>query len=923
MIKKLMLLVFFAFNFIGNSQGKKELLSLTFENKNRLEVLTLLDKKSEFSFFYIAKWFSEDTISGEFDSKPITEILDYIFESTNLNYFIMRNKRVILTQNRVIYGDLPENFFGRKNVNIQNANTIAGNVNSPVFQSKKKSLKNTKIKTVRIGKENKIDSRAIFKLNGYAKELISGKPLSDVNIFVKNSKQGVVTDASGYFELELSKGLNVIEASSLGLERLQKNVIIFNDGALNFLLDEDIEELDEVIVEGDQDNNVVESEMGTNSVDAEESKNVPLVMGERNILKVATTLPGVTTAGEGSAGFNVRGGKTDQNLILLDDAVIYNPSHFFGIFQALNPFTTKNIKIYKGSVPAKFGGRLSSVFDITSKDANTSEFKGEASIGPVTNNLALEIPLKKDKTSIMFGGRSSYSDWILKSLDEKSLENSKANFYDLVTKFNSKIDSTNEIKATAYYSKDNFSITSDSVYKYNNALFSIAWDKKINEKNIGRLSLTSSSYGFNIDYDGESNNDFGFDYSIDEVGFNLNMNYLHSNDHKISYGISSKKYFVNPGNIHPVGLESEIVPFNSPKEKGLESAIYLSDNFEVNDKFLINLGLRYSMFQALGGASPRVYEEGLPKNDDTVIETLNFNNNETIKNYGGLETRLSTRYLINNELSIKAGYNSMYQYIHTLSNNTTLSPIDTWKLSDYNIKPQQSQQVALGLFKNIDGNNYEISVEGYYKKLMDVPDFKTGAQLLLNENIETEILQGDGKAYGLELLLRKNKGKLSGWLGYTYSRSLIKFDSDFEEENVNEGRYFSSNYDKPHNLSIVSNFKVTRRFSFSANFEYQTGRPVTYPIGNYNYLGSTYAIYSDRNKFRIPDYYRLDLSFNVEGNHKLKKPGHGYWNISIYNLLGRNNPYSVFFVTQDGDIKAYKSSIFSVPIPTVSYNIKF
>ncbi|MCK0156687.1 TonB-dependent receptor [Cellulophaga sp. F20128] len=919
---KIITVLFVHFLVFGFAQENKDLISLSFENAKRIDVIHTLEEKTNYTFYFVEEWLDQNVISGSFRNAALSDVLGFIFEKTNLNYFILNSKSIILTQNRVVYSELPPNFFGKKEISVDEEKHSPV-VNKPIFYSKNSSSREIETETSIIGKENVLDKRKMFTVSGYVTDSKSENTISDVLIFVQNAGSGTVSNGLGYYEISIPKGENELVISSMGFKEIQKKIIAYNDGVLNIAMTENIEELDEVILDGNQNSNVEEAEMGANEISSEETKNIPMVMGERNILKVATTLPGITTAGEGSGGFNVRGGKTDQNLILLDDAVLYNPAHFFGIFQALNPFTTKSIKIYKGSVPAQFGGRLSSVFDITTKDANLKEFQGEASIGPVTNNVALEIPLKENKTAVMLGGRSSYSDWILKSLNEKSLENSKASFFDLVAKFNTKIDNTSEIRGTAYYSKDDFSITSDSMYTYSNRLFSVNWLKKINEKNIGSFSIFNSHYKYNIDYEGVGNSNFAFYYDINEIGLKLNIDYLSSKQHKINYGVSSKKYIVSPGNIDPLGESSDIASLHIAKEQGMESAIYLTDNYEINDKWLVSMGLRYSMFQALGSASPRVYQNNMPKNEETIIDTLSFGKNKIVKNYGGLETRLSGRYLLNKKVSLKMGYNSMYQYVHTLTNNTTMSPIDIWKLSDYNVKPQQSEQIALGIFKNIEGNTYEVSIEGYYKKSKNIPDFKTGAQLLLNENVETEILQGEGKSYGVELLVRKNQGKLNGWIGYTYSRSFLKLDSDFEEEEVNKGDYFPSNYDKPHNLSIVSNLKLTRRFSLSANFEYQTGRPITYPIGNFEYQGSTYTVYSDRNKYRIPDYYRLDLSFNVEGNHKLKKPGHGYWNFSIYNVLGRNNPYAVFFVTKDGDVKAYKSSIFSIPIPTISYNIKF
>src|SRR5690606_36819612 len=323
-----------------------------------------------------------------------------------------------------------------------------------------------------------------------------------------------------------------------------------------------------------------------------------------------------------------------------------------------------------------------------------------------------------------------------------------------------------------------------------------------------------------------------------------------------------------------------------------------------------------------GPSEQRIYEDNVPKSEGSLVTTQDYDKNEVIKTYGGPEVRVSARYFLMPDLSIKASYNNAYQYIHTLSNNTTSSPIDTWKLSDYNIKPARGTQYSLGLYKNFEENTYEVSLEGYYKRSQDILDFKVGAQLLLNETIETEVLQGEGEAYGVELLLRKS-GRLNGWIGYTYSRSFIKMDSPYAEERVNNGKYFPSNYDKPHDVSIVANYKFTRRYSISANFVYQTGRPVTYPVGRYTYNNAEYVFYSDRNAFRIPDYYRLDLGFNIEGSHKITQFVHSFWNFSIYDVLGRNNPYSVYFVTTDGEVKAYKTSIFSVPVPTITYNFKF
>lgn len=925
MKRVLLILILLSFVNFAFAQQDTTRISISFVNTNIEGVLDKLQETSNYEFFYVEKWLQEKPISGTFQNKSISQILSEILDDTPLNFFILDNKKVILSQNNIIYGQLPHGFFGKK-VRDTLFTSDEDNIDyglAPIFYDEERATEIEKTETVRIGKENLEDQQKSYRLYGYVNNSKKGSPISNLTLIVKAKKIGTVTNDDGYYEIDLPAGLNIIETVALGIESQLKRVIIYNHGQLDFSLNERIERLEEVVVEADLKRNVEEETTGATTIESEESKDIPLVLGERNILSVATKLPGITNAGEGSTGLNVRGGKTDQNLILMNGAVIYNPTHFFGIFQALNPFVTNKVDIYKGNIPVEFGGRLSSVFDISTIDGSMKKIKGEASIGLVTSNLALQIPIVENKSSLVLGGRGAYSDWILQSLNDKNLKNSEASFYDVVGTYRHEINGNNEVKATGYYSKDAFSITSDSLHKYDNKLFSLEWKHKFSEKSSGSLFLTNSGYTFDVGYDGPSNNDFDLGYSIDETELKLKFKHLPDSLHIIDYGISAKLYSIKPGYIKPVGAGSIINYFEMPKERGLEAAIFLGDNFKISDRFGLNAGLRYSFFAALGESVQRNYAQGQPRNLGTFQGGTSYGKNEVIKIYGGPEIRASARYLLTSQLSIKAGYNTMYQYIHTLSNTTTVSPIDTWKLSDSNIRPQKASQYSLGLFKNLNDNNYEISFEGYYKKSKDILDFKTGARLLLNEQIETDVIQGNGRAYGLELLVRKNKGRINGWLGYTYSRSEIKFDGPFDEERINGGAYFPSNYDKPHDVSLVANYKFTRRYSASLNFSYQTGRPITFPIGQYNFNDSEYVFYSNRNEFRIPDYYRLDIGINIEGNHRIKKFAHSFWNISIYNVLGRANPYSIFFVSEAGSVKAFKSSIFAIPIPSITYNFKF
>ncbi len=918
-------LLLLAIHALSFSQEKKNKISIDFKNVTLKTAIDKLENISNYRFYFDDNWIKSDTllITKSYAIVPIEIILNDIFKETNLNYFVT-NEKIILTKNSSIHDVLADNYFEVST--SSSATNTEPNTTKPFFhqQLELKKQNITRNGITYIGKEKIGETVEIYTITGIIKNEKSKTPLSNVTVKVRDKNISTTTNKEGYYKIDVPAGLNYIEIESFNHKKDTELIMVYDSGKLNATLYDNINELDEVVIIKNVNKNVRTAIAGVSTIDIEGIKNVPLVLGERDIFRVATTLPGIKTTGEGSAGFNVRGGKDDQNLILLDNAVIYNTSHFLGFFSAVNPYTTSKADIYKGSIPARFGGRLSSVFDISSRNGNPEKFSGEGGIGAVTSNLAVSAPIIKEKASVLFGIRGTYSGWILKRLKDKSLKSSEASFFDGILKYNHRISTNNNIESTVYYSKDRFSISSDSLYKYSNSLVSLKWNHSFNTKSKADLIFTNSEYKFNIDYDNGGVNSFDYGYKLNESQFIINANYLFRQKHSFNYGFSTKLYNIDPGFLNPKKpSESVLIPVNIEDEKAVESAVYFSDNYNLTEKFLIIVGLRYSTFSALGESSQRIYENNAPINDNTVIGTEYYKKNEVVKTYGGFEPRIAARYLITDDFSVKASYDKTYQYIHLLTSNTTQSPTDAWKLSDLNIAPQNAQQFSLGFYKNFDNDKLELSLEGYYKKSSNLLDYKVGAELLLNENPETQLLQGEGKAYGIEVLLKKNIEKLNGWLGYTYSRTFIKSDSQFNEEKINNGNYFPTNFDKPNEVSAVLNYKFTKRYSFSSNFVYQSGRPITYPIGSYTYNGLEYTFYSDRNKFRIPDYYRLDIGFNIEGNHKIKKLSHSFWNISVYNLLGRNNPYSIFFVTKDGQIKAYKTSIFSVPIPTITYNIKF
>ncbi|OXG09502.1 outer membrane receptor protein involved in Fe transport [Flavobacterium araucananum] len=905
-------LLFFGFHQLTYSQDQKNKLTLSYSNINRVEVIKKIEAATNYRFYFQDDWLDKNVLlSGDYTNKTIQEVLSKVFEDTNLNFFITKNK-IILTNNSII--------------NDTFENDKSKNTNIPIFFQQYDSVRKNKTETAPIaliGKETPDNEVDFYTLSGHITDLKDEKHLGDITVRVKNTTIKTTTNSEGFYSLKLPVGLATIEIESVLYNNTSRKIMIYSNGTLDFSIIEKINQLKEVLVKGKNSQNIRTAITGVTTIEAEGVKTVPLVLGERDVLKIALTLPGIKTAGEGSSGFNVRGGKEDQNLMLLDNGTIYNPAHLFGFFSSLNPYTINKVDIYKGGIPSEFGGRLSSVFDITSKNGNTEKFSGEGGIGPVTSNLTASIPVVKGKASLLVGGRATYSDWILKSLDEENLKNSQASFYDLFAKYSHKINKNNSVEGTGYYSKDKYSITPDSLYQYSNSLISLKWKHAFNEKNSSELNVSNSEYKFSIDYESVNPESFTFKYKINETQASLKFSSELNSKHKFTYGITSKLHKVSPGELNAKGESSLVTPIKIDNEKGLESAVFFSDKFKITEKLLLDIGARYSFYAALGESTQKVYKDGVPMTPSTVTEEKKYGNNEVINTNGGFEPRVALRYIFDESLFVKAGFDKNYQYIHLLTNNTTQSPTDTWKLSDLNVKPESGLQYSLGIFKKLDYNDIELSLEGYYKTSKNILDYKVGANLLLNKDLETELLQGDGKAYGIEFLLKKSVGRLNGWIGYTYSRTFIKLDSQFNDEKVNNGAYFPTNFDKPHDVSIVMNYKFTHRYSFSSNFVYQTGRPITYPIGKYNYNGAEYTFYSDRNKYRIPDYYRLDIGLNIEGNHKIKKLAHSFWNISIYNVLGRNNPYSIFFVTKEGQVKAYQTSIFSVPIPTITYNFKF
>ena len=726
-------------------------------------------------------------------------------------------------------------------------------------------------------------------------------------------------------ETKLIAGIPVLDIDTISTTGSSKTKVYVVPGVKKAKVSvADDQELAEIVVVGGRQSAVNNMMMGAEKFKPQILKNIPSAFGESDIMKIMLTLPGVTSVGEASSGYNVRGGATDQNLILFNGGTVYNPSHLFGLFTSFNSDAVEEVELYKSSIPVEYGGRISSVLKVVSKEANMRKLTGSASIGALTSKLNLEVPIVKDHVSLLLNGRTTYSDWMLKNLPEDSgYKNGSANFYDFGGVLTWKLNSMHRLKIYGYWSNDKFSFSSNDNYGYKNRNISAEWRSIINEKLTATASAGLDHYDYFNEETAVPSMAARLSFGIDQLWAKLHIRHRLSEKQVLNYGLSVQHYNVQAGKYEPVGEQSAIMLNQLQKEKALESAVYIDYERSLTDKLSVSAGLRYTMFNALGPRDVNHYLPGELPSEETLLETTS----ETgiIKTYHAPELRLSARYTIQEGLAIKAGFNTMHQYIHKVSNTSIMSPTDMWKLSDLNIKPQNGWQAAAGIYHETPDKKYEFSAELYYKHIGDYLNYRSSAVLLMNPHLETDVIATKGRAYGIELQAKKPLGRLNGWVSYTYSRSQLKQDDKRVAMPLNDGEWYSSEYDRPHDVKAVLNFKITERYSFSSNFNYATGRPTTVPAGSYYDTRNRKMMpfYTNRNTYRIPDYMRLDLAFNIEPTHKLTSFLHTSFSVGVYNALARKNAYNIYYVTENGRIQGYKLSVFGTAIPYVSLNIRF
>ena len=771
-------------------------------------------------------------------------------------------------------------------------------------------------------------SQEKYTLSGTISDANSNETLIGVNIYIPEIKAATTTNEYGFYSITVPKGTYKVQVSYLSFQTIEQTVSLNKNTKINFPLSSNEEQLQEVVITDSRTaTNTRKAEMSVNKLSIAAIKKMPVVMGEVDVLKSILLLPGVTNAGEGASGFNVRGGGADQNLILLDEAMIYNSSHVFGFFSVFNPDAIKDLKLYKGGIPARFGGRSASVLDIYQKDGNSKDFHVNGGIGLISSRLLAEGPIVKDKGSFLIGGRTSYAHLFLKLSDNDNV----AYFYDLNAKLNYKLNANNTLYLSGYFGRDVFSLSDQFENIYGNSTLNLRWNHLFSDKLFSNLSLIYSDYYYGLDLD-----IVGFKWDSGIKNYNLKYDFKNyvSDNFKLNYGINALYYDFNPGKIRPSDEKSGIITDQLEKKKAFEPALYIDAEQDLSKSISLTYGIRYSMFYRLGETNVNIYE-----NNQAVvfnqklqiyekakpIGTKYYGKNKTVADYNNFEPRATIAYKFNDSQSVKASYNRMVQYLQLITNTSSPTPLDVWTPSDNFIKPQLTDQVALGYFRNFKNEAYSLEVETFYKKTKNRLDYIDGADLIANRALEQIILNGQLRSYGLEVMLRKNEGRLNGWISYTLSKSQQQTPGrTATETGINNGEWYSSGYDKAHNLAVTGSYKFTEKWSFGGNFALQSGQPVTYPDGKYRYQGITVPSFGLRNGNRLPAYHHLDLSATYVPKPNKKKGWQSEWVFSIYNIYNRSNAASISFRQNDetGINEAVRLSIFGI-VPGVSYNFKF
>lgn len=776
-------------------------------------------------------------------------------------------------------------------------------------------------------------SQEKFTLSGRIKDAKTGEEIIGATIYVKSLQKGAAANEYGFYSITLPKGTYEITFSSVGYADKTETVELTKNITLNLELGTAEIQLEEVVVMDDKKETPQEKNISMVTMDMKKVKELPALFGEVDILKTIQLMPGIQSAGDGNAGFNVRGGGSDQNLILLDEATVYNAAHLFGFFSVFNPDAVKDIDIYKGGIPARYGGRLSALLDVRMKDGNSKKFSGSGGLGIISSRLTLEAPINKGKGSFIVSGRRTYADLFLKLSKKEDLKNNQLYFYDFNAKANYQLSDKDRVYLSAYFGRDVLGLAGLFGFNWGNATGTLRWNHVYNQKLFSNITAIYSDFDYGIEVDLSETQNFKVNSGINDIGLKVDYSYFQSPKSTLYFGGQSIYHIFNPGKFSPLRSTSIFIGGALDKKYGLEHAVYIDHKYDFSNIFSIRYGLRVSAFQSVGEG----HEFQIGSDGYQITDTLYYDKMEKIKNYFGPEPRIALSYALNEENSIKGSWDHTYQYIHQVSNSATSLPTDQWISSGLNVKPQISDQAAIGWFRNFK-KGYEVSVETYYKWMQNQIDYRDSAQLVFNEAIDRELLVGKGWSYGAEFLIMKNDGKLTGWIAYTLAKTLRQI------EGINFGDPYAAKNDRRHNISVVATYKITDRLKVSATWVYATGNAVTFPSGRYQYDGEILSYYEGRNNYRMPAYHRGDVSITLDAKKKKPKlegmpgePAHvkrertyeSSWNLSVYNVYNRENPFSITFREQldangdpTGRTEAVQTTLFKI-IPSITWNFKF
>ena len=862
------------------------------------EAITKLADIHSTKIFFNSEWFGNDSVSSDILEQPLEPALRGIISGKGLEMVTLHGNMIIL----------------------------------PVERIAARAAEDTDRRLV-VGNPYEFGKYSRATVRGKVTDRLTGEELIGVVVHAPGHGVATTTDRSGRYSLELPVGEHHLIISYVGYESGDKNIRLVSPGELDITLLEESQLIDEVTIFARRhDSNISATQMSMVRLDSETLYRLPVSMGERDIIRNLTLLPGIQTVGEFGTGFHVRGGSADQNLILIEGVPLFNSSHLFGLTSVINPDLVTGVTLIKGGIPARYGERSSSVTDISVGGRNDGEFRLNGGIGLLNSRLSIESPLPVDNGYIVMGGRSSYSNWLLNRMPDEDLMNSSARFYDLTGIAFVPLDNNNNLRLFGYYSYDGFAFSENADYDYASLLGSLRWNRVLSDRVLSSMLIGHSGYNYNVRGRSALNpgNSYKLGSDISYSNFKWNLNYYHSPESSFEAGINAIYYSLEPGSIEPYGASSTVAEFSIEPHRAIEMAGYASGDIAISPEVSVEAGLRYTRFARLGPGTSYTYEEGVARSGISIVDSTKYGRNEVMAGYGGLEPRFSIRYQFNNEASVKMSLSRINQYINVVSNTSLPTPADVWYLSNEHQPPMISDQVAAGFFRNLFDNNVELSVEVYYKRMKNIIEPRNNATIILNSLLETDLTNAKGYSYGAEIYLKRQTGMLNGWVSYTYSGSYRRTTSPFRSEQINSNTYFPAGFDRPHNLVLNANLQLSRRWRLGGTFTYNSGRPETLPELAFTHDGKLLTYFSDRNKYRLPDYHRLDLSLSFDGSLRTTRSWKSSWTISLVNVYGRKNIYSTFYertrpteATNYQRYSLYSLYIIGRPLPTLTYNFTF